>query len=255
MERIHLFHLAVAVLLSTTGNSLLATVPCVLFDVVPSAAAVDVTPPEFFAANPTEKLIVIQFPISSLVRLESENGLIQYLYVISGTNALFQIVDYAPKTQLDSDVKGKVSVEKHRGESTTLGLKVYTPHDLFLDGDATAHHGANDSDSTRFEQLPPLRLIAASGTMHRGLSAYFKLKPSTRTTLEGDKTFAITAHVPASWRAGLIHVNCQAFGQSRRAKPYRDQDDLVCGFVVGVYMQGDAVPRKACDTSPNHNNT
>lgn len=221
--------------------------PCVQFDVVPVAEAEDVSTPEFLAANPSEKLIRIQLPISSLVRLGSENGLLQYLYVISGTTTSpFQIVDYAPSTTLASDVTGPMAVEASTGNATSVGLKALAPQDFPVKADASANLSTSSSNSTRLQKLPPLQLIAASGTMHRGVSAYFKLKPSTQTTLEGDKMFEIVARVHSTWRAGVLQVSCAAFGQPRTGVS-GSQADLVCGrnnFVVGTYCVGDEMAKQ-----------
>ena len=221
----------------------LADSPCVRFDVVQMTAATNASTPEFFAANPGEKLIHVRIPVSSLVRLESEGSLLQYLYLITGSSSPFQIVDYAPRTTLGTDITGSISLEKNNGESATVGLKALTPRDFPIKADASANRNVSNSNSRRLEKLPPKQLLAASGTLHRGASAYFKLKPSTQTTLEGDKLFEITARVPDSWRAGLLQVNCAAFAKSRG----HSDNHVVCGrnqFVVGVYMSGDELARE-----------
>ena len=250
---VHLFSLPSLLVASTLivfqVSSLLAASPCVQFDVVQMAAADDISTPEFVAANPTEKLIRIRLPISSLVRLGSEGSLIQYLYIISGTTtSSFQVVDYAPKTTLTSDVDGSISIEESRGDSVNLGVKAQAPHDFPIRADASVALNASTSNSTRLQKLPPLHLLAASGTMHRGVSAYFKLKPSTQTTLEGDKTFEIVARVPYDWRAGLLYVTCAAYGRQRGISMSREDANLVCGnggFVVGVYSAGDEVAKNS----------
>lgn len=220
-----------------------AVTHCVQFDVGQSAAADELPLSDSVAPNATEKLIHIRLPISSLVRLGSEDSLVQYLYIVSGSSPGFQIVDYAPKTMLSSNVAGNVSIEKNHGNASNLGIKATAPSDFPVRSDASVSVNASSAESRRFETLPPMKLIAASGTMHRGMSAYFKLKPSTQTTLEGDKVFEITARVPVTWRAGLIYVNCSAYAEGRGLNKPTDEADLVCGqrrFVVGVYARDDA---------------
>ena len=81
--------------------------------------------------------------------------------------------------------------------------------------------------------------------MHRSTAAYFKLRPSSQTTLEGDKVFEVTVSVPYNWRAGLLQVHCVAF---TRAKSAAKKGEKVCGenrFVVGVYMSGDEVAKRS----------
>lgn len=232
---------------ATSPTHAQAEQPCVRFDVVQIVDATDTSTPEFLAANPNEKLIRIRVPVSSLVRLGSEDSLLQYLYLISGTaTSSFQIVDYAPKTTLASDVAGPISIEQNIGNSTNIGFKASGPDELPVKADASANRNVSSSNSHRLQRLPPKQLIAASGTMHRGRSAYFKLKPSSQTTLEGDKLFEFTARVPRSWRASLLHVTCSAFAKGDRTSS--ESENVVCGsnrFVVGVYLAGDGEAKQS----------
>ena len=248
MVRLHSILLLYALLIVGSGSTLCGQ--CVRFDVANTVAAVDVSTPEFLASHPNEKLIRIRMPISSLVQLESEGSLLQYLYLISGTTAnSFQIVDYAPKTTLATDVSGLISSEQSDDESTSIGVNALAPRDFPIKADASAKHSAGTHVSNRMEKLPPKQLVSASGTMHRGLSAYFKLKPSTQTTLEGDKTFEITVQVKRNWRASMMHVNCAAFAKPRSGG-FSDKANVVCGqraFVVGVHIAGDEEAKQSVE--------
>ena len=227
------------------ASELMAASPSVRFDVAQTTHASDVSDAEFLAANPGAKLVHIRLPISSLVDLRDETSLVQYLYFISGpASSSFQIVDYAPKTTLASDVAGPISVEQKSGDATNIGINAEVPHDA-LKANASATRNHSSSNSQRLQQLPPKYLLSASGTMHRGTAAYFKLRPSSQTTLEGDKVFEVTASVPYNWRAGLLHIHCVA---SNRTKSVTHDSDSVCGenrFVVGVYMSGDEVAKQS----------
>ena len=222
--------------------------PCVRFDVAEVVACQDVTPGGYSATNIGEKLIKARFPISSLIRLGREDSLIQYLYIIASSSRPFQIVDYSPHTELKTDVTGHLSVETRRGKRTNLGIKAALPRESPVQSDAAANFSSTATDSVRFEKLPPRQILSASGTMQRGAALYFKLKPSTQTSLEGDKTFEIIARVPSDWRGGLMHVHCAAYGQARGISTLRDEADLVCGrraFIVGIYLEGDAEAKAA----------
>src|SRR5688500_8382914 len=56
----------------------LAEVPRVYFDMPFAVACRDVTPPEFYSANPGQKLIEARFEISSLLTSGDERDLAQY---------------------------------------------------------------------------------------------------------------------------------------------------------------------------------
>lgn len=218
---------------------------CVRFDVAHSIAAQDVTTPEFLAMYPHEKLVQIRLPISSL--LQSEESRLEFLYMISGTTTHpFQVVDYAPKTTLITDIEGLVSSEVSEDNSTSIGLHALSPDEFPVKTDANAKLSRGSRQLERMDRLPPKQLLSASGTMHRGLSAYFKLKPSTQTTLEGGHVFEVTARVKQGWRASLIHVHCTAFltdDESARVASKCSQQ----GFVVGVYLAGDDMAKSSVE--------
>ncbi len=231
MFRLHRILLFVVVLSASVA---LADQPCVQFDVAPSISAEDVSTADFLADHPHEKRIRIQIPISALIQSDQDPQL-QLLYLVSGpTTSPFQIVDYAPKTILTTDVKGLIATEQADDRAASVGINALSPTELPLKADATANYSSGSSYSRRMEVLPPKQLLSASGTMHRGVSAYFKLKPSTQTTLEGSKTFEVVARVPKAWRASLLYVNCAAFGRSKSKNTRNLQ-----GFVVGVHLAGD----------------
>ena len=210
---------------------------CVQFDVVHSVAACDVSTDEFQQTHPDEKLIQIKLPISSLVHAEESR--LQFLYVVSSTTGHpFQVVDYAPKTTLMSDIEGLVSSEVAEDHSASIGIHALTPSDFPAKTDANAKLNRGKRRIEQLDRMPPKQLLSASGTMHRGLSAYFKLNPSTQTTLEGHRLFEITARVNKSWRASLLHVRCVALRSSETSP----QPTSACNrqdFVVGVYLAGD----------------
>lgn len=241
---VRLQFLAVVLTLSGVLSSLSAQ--CVRFDVPHTAAAEDITTPEFLAVSPGEKLVRIRLPISSLVQLETESPLLQYLYSISGTTQHpFTVVDYAPKTTLTTDVNGFIATEHGNEESTSIGVNALVPREIPLKADATAKHNTGHHASERMERLPPKQLLSASGTMHRGTSVYFKLKPSSQTTLEGDKHFEIVARVKDSWRASMLYVRCSAFTKPKQGG-FSEKSSNVCGqrgFVVGVHLAGDELAR------------
>jgi hypothetical protein len=214
---------------------------CVEFDVVEVAACRDVTSTEFAAANPDEKLVEARIRVSSLVHPGREDDLLQLLYVLESPRRTLRVHDYWPKTQLESELAGNVSVESTRGRSSSLGLNVDASYGHLLAADAAASRGDTVSRAVRYELLPPLSVLAASGTTGRSTGAYFKLKPSPRTALEGDREFMVVVRVPADWRGDVLRLRVEALaeprGLSRSLHSY-----AVCSvahFTIGLYVQGD----------------
>ena len=92
----------------------------------------DVTPAEFAAVHPDEKLIEARLQVSTLISRGSEDDLAEYFYRAASPRQSLEIVDYLPKTTLAGDLAGNLSVEKHQEQSAGIGLSlsgVY-PHTL-----------------------------------------------------------------------------------------------------------------------------
>ncbi|MCA9268794.1 MAG: hypothetical protein KDA41_10005, partial [Planctomycetales bacterium] len=192
-----------------------ADAPHVAFDVAPTVACRDVTPPEFAELHPDERLIEAPLAISSLLENGQESDLVEFLYVVDSPSQSMRVEDYLPKTTLATDVVGSIGVERHKDDSRTLGLNVAGDVSNHLKATATGNATHSRAEKTVYERMPPLELLSASGTMQRGAAAYFKLKPSPRTSLEGAKEFLLVLRVPATWRGDFIRVQCDALGRRR----------------------------------------
>ena len=156
-----------------TTDLCVASRPCVQFDVGRVVQATDVSTADFLATHSGEKLIHVCLPISAFARLDSEGAILQHVYLLSGpATAGFQIVDYAPKTTLASDVAGPISIEHSSGNSSSVGITAKSPKEIPIQADASANRKVSSSDSSRMKKLPPRYLLAASGTLHRGTAAY-----------------------------------------------------------------------------------
>jgi hypothetical protein len=157
------------------------------------------------------------------------------------------VVDYLPQTTLSTDVVEHLSVEKHRERNRSLGITVSGQYHHLAQGTATAGGGKTVKSSVRYELLPPLELLASSGTIGRGSGVYFKLRPSRRTSLEGAREFVLVLRVASAWRGDLVHVHCEAmgresdlFGSVERERVWGIQD-----FLVALYAEGDLQAKQA----------
>jgi len=215
--------------------------PQIEFDVPEAVACREVAREEPAAETPNDKLIEARFQISSLLRSGREADVSHYLYRIEDARRAMQIVDYLPKTQLSSQIVGKVAVDAKQGGSSNVGGSLSARYDGI--GAATLNAGASKSSEShvRYELLPPKELLAASGTILRGHGVYFKLRPSKQTSLEGAKEFICVLRVPAAWQAGTVTIRCEAFGTAKGGRS-------VCGraeFRVALYLPGDEQAKAA----------
>lgn len=218
----------------------LALSPCVRFDVAEVVACRDVTTPEFRGANPGDKLVEARIHVSSLVDLGHEDSLVQFLYLFENPTRTLHVIDYFPRTQLEAHVAGKIAVEKTRSKKSSFGLNASGGYDQ-VSADATASKGHSATDALRYELLPPMQLLAASGTLRRGAAVYYKLKPSPRAALDGSKEFTIVARVPVSWRGDVLRVRLAAFDGDRRIS-WQVDPEPICGsaeFAVALHLEAD----------------
>jgi hypothetical protein len=220
--------------------------PSVYFDVTPVVACRDASTTEFAAANPDEKLIEARIRVSSLIHSGDESDLLQYFYRVDSPGpTTVRIHDFAPKTTLASDVAGNVSIERKKEQSQGAGLTVSGPHDLPLKVTGSGDLGSKSLDAVRYELVPPMTAVAASGTIHRGQGVYFKLKPSRSSSLEGEKEFVLVFRVPASWRGEVVYVSCIATGVKRALVPSLN-DNVICGrrrSIVALHADGDVAAK------------
>ncbi len=224
-----------------------AAPPQVRFDVGYMVGCRDVTPAEFREMNPDERLVEAKFQVSSLVQDGAEGDLIQYIYRIESPDRSVQIVDFLPKTTLASDLAGNVGIEKKQENSKSLGLSLAGSYDHLAKISGGTDHSSKDSSVVRYELLPSMELLAASGTIQRGCGVYFKLKPSPRTSLVGAKDFVIVMRVPQQWRGDYVHLRCEATGYRRSVVRPLDEP-LNCGerdFIVALYAEGDETAKAA----------
>ena len=215
----------------------------VTFDTSYLVVCRDVTTPKANESHPSEKLIEAKFEISSLVHERSEE-LLELLYRIESPRLVVRVVDYLPRTKLDTAYAGNVSVDRGNESSRSLGAGVAGNYQPTLSGNVSASRGNKDTTKYHYELLPPLELVAASGTLRRGTGAYFKIKASPRVALEGSRQFVIVMRVPQARRADYVRVSCEALGGGRGGAYSFGRSR----FLVALYMDGDLEARDAAAT-------
>jgi hypothetical protein len=226
-----------------------AGLPQLQFDAQNRIGCRDVTPAEFAALNPDERLVEARFQVSALLQRGGEDDLVQLVYRIVSLRRTMRVVDYVPKTVLATDVADKVAVEEHtdRDEHFAFGLAAPTT----WTGKATANGELNvkSQQSRRYELLPPLTMIAASGTTDRGYGVYFKVKPSRRWSVEGSQELRVVFRVARDWRGDCVHLTCQAAGTLRTPVPPLSET-ITCGvrrFTIALYAEGDLAAKAAAE--------
>jgi hypothetical protein len=226
-----------------------AGAPRVRFDTDSVVGCIDVTPLEFAEANPGEKLIEARFLISTLIGPGDSDAELQHLYTIESRQRTMQVEDYEPKTTLAADVVGHMLVENKNEKGKSIGLNLSGSYDKFAAGTASAGMDSKSGVITKYEKLPPLEVVAASGPIRRGSGVYFKLKPSSQTSLEGAQVFVAMFRVPATWRGDYVHVHCEAWSVAKGLpSPFSTNEPVRVGggdFFVALHLEGDVEAKAA----------
>ena len=216
--------------------------PRLQFDVSTTVACRDVTSPEFSATNPDERCMEARFQISLLSQLGPDRAAAELLIRIESPDAHVQIADYFRKTTLASEFAGPISVEQHEERAKSIDFKLGGQSPAVQAG-GSASEQFKTTLHTQGQRLPPMELCAASGTVQRGHGVYFKLKPTSHTSLEGAHEYVLVLRVPASWRGDTLLVNCEAFGlETKFPSPTVTRNRWGArSFTVALYREGDAV--------------
>jgi hypothetical protein len=223
--------------------------PRVRFDTDSVVGCVDVTPLEFAEANPGEKLVEASFLISTLIGPGDSDAELQHLYTIESRQRTMQVEDYEPKTTLAADVVGHMLIENKNEKGKSIGLNLSGSYDKYAAGTASAGIDSKNGVITKYEKLPPLEVVAASGPIRRGSGVYFKLKPSSQTSLEGAQAFVAVFRVPATWRGDYIHIHCEAWSVAKGLpSPFTSNEPVRVGggdFFVALHLEGDVEAKAA----------
>ena len=132
--------------------------PKIDFDVPEAVACREVAREDSVDHTPADKFIEARFSISSLLRSGREADLSHYLYRIEDVRRTMQVVAYLPKTQLSSQIVGKVSVDAKQGGSSNIGGSLSARYDGIATGSLNAGVSKSSESRVRYELLPPKEL-------------------------------------------------------------------------------------------------
>jgi hypothetical protein len=196
--------------------------PSVEFDVAPTAECRDITPTERIKQYPNQRLIEVTLPVSVRFRGVSMDEVDELAIEVNGASAGMRVHDFAPATQLFTDVSHEIetttTTKKARSLDGSLGGTIPIPG-----ADAVAHltptisagiAGCN-TETEKSSRLPPKNAVVVSGTSSAGQGVFFKLKRYSQTSLEGSHELTVTFVAPRTWRWSEIRVDCAARGEQK----------------------------------------
>lgn len=209
------------------------------FDMLPVVAAEP-------AADDIDR-VTVQLQLSSIIASPSVPRIDQFLVRCQPRDTSAMLVDYAPRTDARSDVKGVMTIKQSDESTQSVGLTFDGSYPAIGKGKAGADLAATNSESVQFEKLPSVQAVVASGTINRGRGAYFKLRWTSQQVLEGEKLFSVTFAVPQTWRGSLLDVSVIAQSGQKSLAGFESKDRTIglAHFVVATYRQGDRDARDA----------
>lgn len=194
----------------------------VVFDFARVVECRDITPPERLLQYPLQRVIEVALPVSVRFNDVSRDDVEEISIEVSGAAAGLRVQDFAPTTQLASEITHEIetttTTKKSRAIDGTLGGSLPIPGaDVAARITPSVSAGLSSSDTAteRINRLPPKHVVVVSGTYAEGRGVFFKLKRTSQTSLEGVHELAVTFVAPRTWRAVALEVECSASGQRK----------------------------------------
>ncbi|MBN1853824.1 MAG: hypothetical protein JW829_13915 [Pirellulales bacterium] len=204
------------------------------------------TAPDRNESNEWERIVEVQLPVSLCVRSGDAAAIEQISLEILTNDDDMRVVDFAPKTKLETDISCEIekttTTEVSSALGASLGGGVPMPYGELI---AQVTPSANASRSQRnvttesTKRLPPQEATIVSGTMHRGRGLFFQFRRSSQNTLEGTQTLTIRFAVPTDWRIARAKVVCRATGQERFLWMKKEAVWSTMQLPVILYAEGD----------------
>jgi hypothetical protein len=239
---------AIFVWISTAGiTASTVASPYVQFDFARSAETRDVTPEPRTERLARYRLVQLTLPVSVRFHGLTPDDVDELNIEINGAAAGLRVFDFAPATQLASDVAKPIetttTTTRARSLEATLGGELPLPYAEVVAHVAPSMSAGISGSETAVEKmnrLPPKHAVVVSGTSSEGRGVFFKLKRSSQTSLEGVHDLSVTFVVPPEWRGGDVRVGCSARG--RRKVLWLEQPATLGGAagIVRIYAPGRA---------------
>jgi hypothetical protein len=216
----------------------------VAFDVNASAPVRSLHAHHAFSRVPDSRLVSLELDVSTLFQPGAENIVTEVMVQAVCRREDVIVVDYWPRTEMQSDIDGPVQIVQEKDHSRDANLRGFAGYPGVGSISGAMNQSEYQTQSIQFLQRPTRELAVASGTTNRQRGVYFKIRPSSQTTLEGSRRLGLLLAVPENWRADLIDVTIQAAGLETSANR---RESVVAreSFVVAVYQENDAVASAA----------
>ena len=197
-----------------------------------------VLPADVVQLSSNNQIVKVVVPVS-VANQDSKLKLNEVKVEVYWNRNAFPVVDYSPKTQLQSRFDGPITIEKTSETNFGVGVKASSGYLDFVSPSLNADVGKKNSESRRFNEIPEQQLLVASGTAKRGTGAFFSFKDSRIATLEGGRDLVLSFDVPVSWRGGILQVTIRSIGRRKKFAKFYDDFELARVFMLPIHIDGD----------------
>ncbi len=243
---LHASRTFLGLMLGLSAWSAASAAPYVEFDFARTAECLDVTPSCSSEVYPNKRIVKVTVPISVRFRGVSADDIDELDIEINAASAGLYVQDFAPTTQLTSDVaqpiESTITTKKDHSLDASLGGALPVPYaELVAHVTPSINAGTTRSHTAteKVNRLPPMQPIVVSGTASEGRGVFFKIKRSSQTSLEGVHELTVSFIVPKNWQGSAVRVSCNAGGQ--RKVMWMKQPASLGGTTrdVQLYLVGD----------------
>jgi hypothetical protein len=208
----------------------------VIFDIPSKIECRDVTPEKCAKAHPTMKVIEARFRISAGVVEGDESSIEDFIYLIASPGLRLKVLDFLPNTTLESTATGdRIEVTDNTESTDVVSGEARVAYSL-ISLNASKTTAKSKLESNRYERVAPKNLVLASGTVNRGYGVFYKLRPSSGVSLEGDKEFVVLCIVPKTWRGDWCSVTCSARSRKKSSGSARTVPSGIEQAHVGLFL-------------------
>lgn len=219
------------------------------FDAPYLAACEEMAAPELSPPLTGEKWVAVRLEVSSLVSSGDERDLLYTLVQLSAPQRTALVQDWFPKSVQAANITGGITTQRRREATQEIGFDLSGAQQP-LSGAFHTGLGQKEFSEERYERLPPLETVLASGPTERGAGAFFKFRAGDRQRLEGSHEITLQLRVPQAWRGDYLSLRCTAFAKNRGLVRGLESAEVEAGarrFLIPLYLAGDAEARRTAE--------
>jgi hypothetical protein len=219
--------------------------PKVRFDAPAFIEGRQVSLTQFESLHPQEKIVEFSWEISADFGLSGNRDLTAIILRLHTSEPDVTIVEYCPRSVLDSPIEGPIEIEREKETSSNLGFQANTASAMSWGANASAGVSGKNAQSVRFQQKPPQSLLVSSSLIDRGTGLLVKFRKTEQNPLEGAHPIRLTLRMPAGWRTGFLRLELEAISQKESRWSSSSVQSLGKNtFLIPILMEGDEDARQ-----------